>query len=502
MKKNINYFIICLALICFLLISCEPQDSVKVENQSQNNSEDTENEKIEKRSDEDVNLKKVYTVLPQNNASYVTNECILIEKADGSRMNETDKENVETMTSVSRVELYGTANRISYYCKPGEDYEICGMGAMELRETEKTMRSAGNLTQEALAEGVLPEKSDEIAVYTSDISLLGEQLTIYCYDRKYMGQTENQTKFAFTFWNDYSMSKFSYGAYCIERNFTITGILKEPTTQIYFSEDFCDMISRAYGGMLYADTKMQLLKGEKGVGLAEHPGKLSLTGDLRIGTNTVFISNAYSKLPWNENADNLYFEEMNKDKPCLVLYQKDCGENEVRMSERLANNNRVGNECQKIYKALLLEYELPEGTVVDDTKIIMYDKESWMKDSAAMPGISHLEKGKRNYCNTLIKVSDNIHQSGAYVLETGREIFDRIYGIGESYEMAVFPAEGTDMESLKEELLHMGYQAAEEKSIFEIWDHNFDHWSMSLNDEMGNPFLVTRDNYEEFMREK
>lgn len=436
---------------------------------------------------------KVYTAVSSNGAEYVTDNYILIEKQDLTKMGEEDAAAVSEIEGIKRVELYGTANRINYYCNSGTDYEEGEQGVLEIKDKDKTMRSAGNLTEKDLSAGQLPKKMDEIVLFSSDKSMLGAKLKICLYDCEYMGQPEKMQDFSNNYWADTASSMYSYGGYCLEQEFTVTGLLEKKTTQVYFSEDYCTMISRTYAGNLYSNSCMVRFNGTKEQGLEDLPGELSLTGDTRLGVNrSVRLSLVYGELDWNKQAQYRLYPA-NETFPCLYVYQEGCSDNEVRISERLAQYNiddSVGSVVS-LYRILLLGYVLPEGGV--------YEGDEWMEDELSCLGLTNVCVRKRPECSTLVNISEETHSSGAYVIGVGQKLFDRIYGTDGSYEMAVFPEEGTDIQELTEKLSEAGYEIYQKKSLYETYDRTFDDsWEIYYQID-GKNVAINRENYKDYL---
>lgn len=462
----------------------------------------------------------VHTTVAQEGAVDYSDNCYLIERTDMARMTEEDVQILEGLAGVESVELYGTTNRIQYYYQENVDYsyeqqedwrgefsEWMYVSDDEVyvnaSDDKNYMRSAGHLQEEDLQAGRLPQAADEIVLYTSDESMLGQKLTIKMYDQQYMGDVIQRTegsaeleidpsayanRYTQGFWGGVS---YGYGAYCVSEDFTIVGILKEKTTQIFYAEEYCDMLSRAYAGSLYAQVDMMLLEGTEASGLQTLPGELSLTGNLRIGVSqedSSCLGTLYSELDWNPEATPVYLNEC--DRPAVfVVYSPDCAADEVQVSKLLTETYYNGRNCTSLYNALLLAYQLPEGTE--------YTGQTWMEDDLSMIGYSRQEDGKTVQCDTLMKISDNTHASGAYVIEVGEEMFNRLYAEDGSYESAIFLEDDTDIAAFEQELAEHGYQLLQYKSEYEVLDRLYDDWYV-VNDDG----KVTPENYKEILANK
>ncbi len=172
----------------------------------------------------------IVTKLYSNKAFY--QECdtrLVVKKADGTSLTEEDYEKLRDVSNVLVVDSCDYANDINYYIEEDVDFEYLYSFNWHDREEKKTikflsdtkfMRSADCITEEDLAYGRLPEAGNEVVLYAEDDSLLGR--TRQCYFK------------ANNIWDD--------GEY-YDADLKIVGILKEETEQIYFTTEFCEMLS-------------------------------------------------------------------------------------------------------------------------------------------------------------------------------------------------------------------------------------------------------------------
>ena len=77
-------------------------------------------------------------------------------------------------------------------------------------------------------------------------------------------------------------------------------------------------------------------------------------------------------------------------------------------------------------------------------------------------------------------------------------MFDRIYGTDGSYEMAVFPAEGTDVQELEEKLSEAGYQIYREKSWYEMETRLYESWTFYDSID-GEDVIINQENYRDYL---
>ncbi len=133
---------------------------------------------------------------------------------------------------VSQVEKYDYITDINYF-RP-EDCSTLYLGGWQdneesqifvdnttfyVKNRDRFVRSMSSLKEEDLKEGRLPTSNLEMVVYTNDSSKLNSTETVY-------------------FCNSKKWGKDTVVTYEIK----IVGILKEPSSQVYFSEDICRML--------------------------------------------------------------------------------------------------------------------------------------------------------------------------------------------------------------------------------------------------------------------
>lgn len=144
---------------------------------------------------------------------------LIIRRLDGKEITEEDVSNVKDIKYVDYVDEYDGANENNYYYIEDEDfkylYEVAFSGKfidVELLNNDKFIKSTTCIDKEDLLKGDLPEAYNEVVLYSDDESLIGKTVRIYL---------RNNT------WK----AKYYSG-----KEFVVTGLLKEKTDQIYFSE--------------------------------------------------------------------------------------------------------------------------------------------------------------------------------------------------------------------------------------------------------------------------
>lgn len=157
---------------------------------------------------------------------------LVAKRNDGKEFTQEDIEKIGAVHNVEMVDSCDYANDINFYLEEGEDYryaygsEQSGLSDKEFRivsflNKDKFVMSTDCISKEDLKKGRMPESGREIVLYSSDERVLNSE--IMCYFQ------------AINIWgpNEY------YG-----QNLTVVGLLKEETSQVYFTTELCNMLSQ------------------------------------------------------------------------------------------------------------------------------------------------------------------------------------------------------------------------------------------------------------------
>lgn len=206
-----------------------------------------------------------HTVYYQKNDSRLS-----VRRKDGKELNDKDIEKMKAVKHVVQVDSQDYAGDVNYYIDEGKDYvyhhEVTREdddGEMiawdedgwaqtsesileadkipDFKKRNKFMRSTTCIDKSDLSEGRLPEKRNEIVMYPTEGTKLGDVKKIY-----------------FTADNIWD-SEYYQG------NLEVVGFLKEETAQIYFYPDFCRMLTAsADGDTVTLDYYFSLERGYQG----------------------------------------------------------------------------------------------------------------------------------------------------------------------------------------------------------------------------------------------
>ena len=154
---------------------------------------------------------------------------LVVAHEDGSAISDKDIETLESVAYVETVDSCDLANDINYYIENKRDYTYQygkqtarteGKKQVKFLNENHFMMSTDCISKDDLAAGELPESRLEVVMYSDDAQLIGSK--ILCY---------------FTAPNIWGANEY------YQCRITVSGILKEPTEQVYFTREFCHMLS-------------------------------------------------------------------------------------------------------------------------------------------------------------------------------------------------------------------------------------------------------------------
>lgn len=198
--------------------------------------------------DDRISMEYDDTAFPEENKTR-----IVAKRQDGKAITEKDRDAIAALRHVVTVDQYDTVNDINYYYRENKDYQFQygyidpennDMESIEFLDNSHFMRSSTCISQEDLAAGKLPQKRGEVVLSSKKgKDAIGKTFSCYLKNDPIWGS------------NDY-----------VKWEFIVSGILKEPTEQIYFSPAMCQMLTTTmdcgiYTMYYYFDMKENKLLG-------------------------------------------------------------------------------------------------------------------------------------------------------------------------------------------------------------------------------------------------
>lgn len=169
-----------------------------------------------------------------------------VRRKDGKELTDGDIKKMQSIKYVEQADSQDLAADINYYVEEGKDYvyhhEVeeedveMDMWGKSLKSTyasedipefnnhNKFMRSSDCIDESDLSDGCLPETRNQIVVYPTKKVKIGDTIPIY-----------------------FTAENIWEGQYYLGQ-MTVTGFLKDETTQIYFHPDFCSMLAAPASG--------------------------------------------------------------------------------------------------------------------------------------------------------------------------------------------------------------------------------------------------------------
>ncbi len=172
---------------------------------------------------------------------------LVVKRSDGAELTQEDKDALKKIRYVESVDLWDVADDINFYLEEGQDYKYVYSDPSRRRRFKEDseskssdgdsstatktltflnenryMKSAEAISEKDLVAGRLPVSQNEIVLYSNDTSVLDTEKLCYFMAKNIWDANQY-----------YSM------------NVKIVGILKETSTQVYFSTALCRSLASA-----------------------------------------------------------------------------------------------------------------------------------------------------------------------------------------------------------------------------------------------------------------
>lgn len=182
----------------------------------------------------------------------ISDDRLIVRRIDGEPLTAKDYDIIKDIANVESVDEYDGANDVYYVYKLNEDYslayesmhnDVFEKKELVFKEKNKFVRSATCLLESDLSEGRLPEKVNEIVLYSSDDSMLGKEIDFYFYRP-----------------NHWSVADY------VGVKMTVVGILKENEGQVYFADNLAKSFNVRYDHNYYTDINIHRETTDKETG--------------------------------------------------------------------------------------------------------------------------------------------------------------------------------------------------------------------------------------------
>lgn len=301
---------------------------------------------------------------------------VIVKRLDGKPMTEEDYETLASISKIDTIDIYDQASDCFYFAEEDEDYKkqyevgsATKKISIEKLKFEHFVRSARGLRDEDLSAGRLPESQYEIVLYTDDEELLNTKKEIYVSDRSWQS------------------------AYFIGHEFTIVGILKNNTDQIYFDEGFTKGLDYAVksASLRYTYSIHDVREYSNGFADAVNDKEKQQLGiiylDESLEGNQARVSDAIINvlLPEGQQMkDYVWFKTLNKEGVIKPVTKDDEETVEFAVSyldEGSMNSSEVLEVSEELFYEILGEPDMTQATVfindyayMDDVLSELYDE--------------------------------------------------------------------------------------------------------------------------------
>lgn len=328
------------------------------------------------------NIDDTKTKIPRYDAFLnVSDDRIMIKRLDGEQLDDTDYEKILEISKVKTIDKYDHAGDCNYFAEEDVDYKKkYNVGAatkqidIEKLNFDNFLRSSYGLTDDDLSYGRLPESKYEIVIYDGDDSRLGETMDIYVSDIKWRNE------------------------YYAGAEFTIVGILKEKSSQIYFSEEFTAGMDKA------AD--IGYMKFE----VVVHDNK-----------------------DYKDDSVNDVVTDKSQNKACVIVVGEGLTGNQIRVSDSIINTLLPDGEDKGDY--VWYKTLLPDGVLSVSTG------------------------GKNEMTDIAVNVLPEGTMCSENVVEVSEELYNQIMGEKETLQSSVYIEDYAYTDSVIDKLYDEGCEA-------------------------------------------
>ena len=288
----------------------------------------------------------------------VSDNRLIVKRIDGKEMTDEDYEFIRSIKNVECVDEYDGANDTYYVYKLNEDYSL-GYESMHNDVIEKKelvfkkknqyVHSCTCIDEDDLSTGRMPEKVNEVVLYSADESMLGKEIDFYFYRPNHWSAA------------DYVGVKM-----------TVVGLLKENDTQVYFSENLAKSFNVLYEHNYFTDLTIHRETTDKETGeltVKEVTNKLSATYIINdnLEDDQIKISSMIFDDLWITDGKATTVEETILEK-ALVGVRYTNGTAEYNTNVRLVQEGTLNSEeivevSEKLFNEIFVGYDNQQCSV-------------------------------------------------------------------------------------------------------------------------------------------
>lgn len=372
---------------------------------------------------------------------------LIVRNIDDSTITKEDVEKIRDIKYVEQIDLYDSVSDTYYLLKEKEDYQY----VYNYRETDKMepdykrayaikkdkfMKTSCCITEDDLAYGKMPEELYDIVIYSENENVVGTTISMY------LGNDN------------------VWGTDLVYVTCRVTGILEDETEQIYFSQEM--------GRMLNADANQYMEY------IAENDEKVqSLDEKTKARVSLAFLSRFIGDAEEPEIVRLKYETEEEREedgknatqavspRPIFVINEKLTGNEVIVSAEFVAKSytmDKSGNVYPKNISSILriaIDDEYYDNDI-ESCKLKLEDTYDEEEKKRIEQELSELYEKKYIYGIT-VEAQEETSLSTANVVQVSRELYEKMMGLRDSDQMAVYIRDYAYADSVLKDIDDLGY---------------------------------------------
>lgn len=427
------------------------------------------------------------TVKIFNTKNFTNNDMtrIIIRNTDGSSFEKQDYDLISDIGYVEQTEMYDCLGDIYYLMEEHKDYQYYynyrmtdqdepDYAQVYSTDRSKFMKSVTCISESDLKAGELPKDLYDIALYSEDESIIGKKITMF------LG------------------SEIYWGTDLCEIEFKVTGILKEETNQVYFSEKIGQMFGTKPGNYLKEsqvgnvvsdiseDIKLNLAKEQ-----TDYVINLKAQFLTSAEEPELVIAEKTEEFNWEEELEKA--DKTMAQRPIFIVNK------ELTRSEAIVSKMFVSRAFTSNNRSVITPYKFSNivKIAVENSKLEENANTYILKQNSAMEAAYEFEekgedilaaemfaKAEDYYDQYLmlmqeatpyveeLEVQSVYTNSTTNFIEISEEKFKRLVGYKESEQMAVYIRDYAYADNVINDLKELGYDVA---SVYRVGATEYDN---------------------------